>query len=490
MKLSLWTLCAHLEAAGFAAEPAITEGLPRIVSFRRCDAVSYSASLAELAPAERTPGALPGDLVLANDMDYILLRGADPAAVCNCLSETFAFYAQWESGLYALMVEGASLQELLDAANAAFHRPMFIKNDSSWTFAITRGYPPDVHPYWAKMENGVGRRTADFDTVRTVSTDPEFRNVFMEKYPSVTRSPAYGAMILHANIFLKNRRVAEIIALENGVPFNRGEPHLMHVFAELAERYIRANTEKLISASDPAAFLSALIERRTVGEGNLALIYRAVGLSPEDELCLAVIEGKNRSDTPMLSVLRDGIDTGLRRAAVFSYGQQVVCLMGLGPRRSYAQAVKQLAALIPADAFLWGMGYEFSGLRKLSVAYAQACAALEQAVRDGGGSATLYAAGCACLARALSPGAEVRRLLHPDLARLREADARENTCYAETLLEYLLCGGNYTDAAARMGLHRNSLIYRMNKIRARMRTNPDDLENRKLLLFSFLLAMP
>ena len=38
-----------------------------------------------------------------------------------------------------------------------------------------------------------------------------------------------------------------------------------------------------------------------------------------------------------------------------------------------------------------------------------------------------------------------------------------------------------------MGLHRNSLIYRMNKIRSIMHTSPDDLENRELLLFSFLI---
>lgn len=486
MKLSLWTIHAHLTAAGFAAEASIAEGLPRIASFRRSSAVTYSPSYAELAPAEM-PGTKPGDLVLRSDMDYILLRGADADAVCNCLSETFAFYAQWESGLYARMVEGASLQELLDAANAAFSRPMFIKNDSSWTFAITHGYSADVHPYWAKMENSVGKHTADFDTVRAVSTDPEFQNVFLEKYPSVTRSPAYGAMILHANIFLDNRRVAEIIALENGVPFNRGEPHLMHVFAELVEKYVRANTEKLISVSDPATFLGALIEHRAAEERNLPVIYRSLGLSPSDELCLAVIEGKNRSDTPMLAVLRDGIQAQLKRGAAFSYRQQVVCLLPLGPQRSCAQAAKQLAGLVPGDAFIWGMGYEFTGLESLPAHYAQACAALEQAAREGRASATMYEVACACLARVLSSGAETRQLLHPDLVRLREADARENSSYTETLFEYLLCGGNYTDTAARMGLHRNSLIYRMNKIRALMRTNPDDLENRKLLLFSFLL---
>ena len=484
MKLSLWTLHAHLQAAGFQTEPSIAEGLPRITSFRRTDSVSYSPSCAELAPAEY-PGARPGDLTLANDMDYILLRGADAVAVCNCLSDVFSFYAQWESAMYARMVEGAGLQELLDAANAAFHRPMFIKNDSSWIFAITHGYPADVHPYWERMEKGAGSRTADYDTVRTVSTDEEFRNVFLQRYPSVTRSPAYGAMILHANVFLEKRRAAEIIALENGVPFNRGEAHLMHVFAEMVERYFRGNAEKLISASDPAAFLGALIEGGREEQKNLPVIYRALGLAPEEELCLAVIEGKNRSDTPMLSVLRDRAGAQLKRGTAFSYRQQVVVLLPAGG--GCAGAVKLLRPLIPADAFVWGMAYEFSGLEELDRHYALACAALEHAAREGRSGATMYEAGCAALVRSLNVGAETRRLLHPDLRRLRAADEAEKTSYFETLFEYLLNGGNYTDTAARMRLHRNSLIYRMNKIRALMHTNPDDPENRKLLLFSYLL---
>ena len=38
-----------------------------------------------------------------------------------------------------------------------------------------------------------------------------------------------------------------------------------------------------------------------------------------------------------------------------------------------------------------------------------------------------------------------------------------------------------------MGLHRNSLIYRMNKIRSIIHTNLDDMENRELLIFSYML---
>lgn len=486
MRLSMWTICEWLEKKGLDVSPSISEGLPRITSFRYSKADSYSARFVEIVPPENVSGAEADDVVLANDMDYILVHKADAIQVGNHLSEAFEFYTQWENLLFTRMIEGASLQEMLDAANAVFSRPMFIKNDSSWIFAITRGYPADVHPYWAKMESSIGKYTADFDTVRTVSTDPVFRNIFMEKYPTVNRSPAYGAMILHANIFLDDRRVAEIIALENGVPFGHGEVHLMHIFAELVEKYIRSNADILISVSDPAIFLGALIEKRTMDESNLPLIYQSLYLLPESELCVAVIEGKNRSDTPMLGVLRDELTGQLKDAVVFSYKNQVVCLLALR-NRSYEAAIRQMRALVPQDAFIWGASYEFVGLKELAIYYEQACAALDKAEQQGKTHATLYAVACECISQQLLESEKLLHLIHPDVLRLKKADEQENAQYSLTLFQFLLCGGNYTDTATRMGLHRNSLIYRMNKIRSIIHTNLDDMENRELLIFSYML---
>ena len=79
--------------------------------------------------------------------------------------------------------------------------------------------------------------------------------------------------------------------------------------------------------------------------------------------------------------------------------------------------------------------------------------------------------------------------IHPDILKLSEHDRENSTNYVQTLLEYLLCGGNYTDTANRMGLHRNSLIYRISKIEEKISSSLDDYENKKLLLTGLLLMV-
>lgn len=76
--------------------------------------------------------------------------------------------------------------------------------------------------------------------------------------------------------------------------------------------------------------------------------------------------------------------------------------------------------------------------------------------------------------------------IHPDIRRLREADRAGNSNYVGTLFQYLLCGGNTTDTANSLGLHRNSLIYRINRIRDIIESDLDKALHRKLLLMSFL----
>ena len=83
---------------------------------------------------------------------------------------------------------------------------------------------------------------------------------------------------------------------------------------------------------------------------------------------------------------------------------------------------------------------------------------------------------------------ELQSLVHPDVRRLQQIDRQSESQYVKTLLEYLICGGNYTDTAQRLGLHRNSLIYRMTRIQEIIHCNLDDLHTRKVLLFSLLIS--
>lgn len=482
--LSLWTLYSWLTEHGADAEAAISEGYAQIQSFRWTEQRSYEPAVAELLCSKVTRGKRSYDHILCNDMDAVYIRGMSGEELVNQLSEAFSFYGQWERSLLDAAADGTDLQQLLDVADPAFRRPIIIKSDGSWIYALSKGYPADVHPFWAWMADDGVHQKEDFASVAAVSTDPDFQSVFSQRFPSILRSPSYGGMILHANLFGPQRRVGEIIALENGRAFNLGEIHLINRFAEIVQRCINNHYEYYLSTADPNTVLQMLIEQRGNTDINIPGFGQTLELRADEALHLAVIEGKSQTDTPMLSVLREKLGRNPRCMAVCSIEQRVVCLLRGGISEKNKAFLRQQ---LPEGLFFCGISYEFCGLDRLPLRYRQACAALEIARESGRDVTDLYQSAGALIGRCCGQIGELALYLHPDIERLRQADQRQNTQYCHTLFCYLMAGGNYTDTAAWMGLHRNSLIYRMDKIRALMHSNPDDMENRQLLLSSFLV---
>ncbi len=479
MKLSIWTFEKYLEKDGFKTEAHITDGHPYISLIRQSTRRSYSQD-AELIQAGN-------NCILACDMDSIVIYNADISKVANSLNCTLELFSEWEMNLYDNMLRGASLQELLEIANEVFERPMFIKNDSTRTFAVTKGYSGNVHPHWKKIENSMEEDLLDYDLVKTLSDDPEFKEVFHEKYPSLRWSPSYKNVVLHSNVFLKGRRVAEIVVLENKKPFNRADVHILNTFSSLVEAYVNNNPGLFQTGSDAAVFLNEFIEKGFVQNEQIRTICSTMGQSEAGRFCLLVVSGIGRYDSPALSVLREKLQSSLSRSIVISSMGYVVALMALNSDETYDSVIANLKKYIPREGFCWALSYDFLGIDNIPAHFELTKTLLDNETFKSDHYVTMYQKASELIFEMCKGAKNATEMIHPDLITLENTDMEEGTAYCRTLYWYLLCGGNFTDAAKILDLHRNTLIYRMNKIRELVRTNIDDPENRKLLLYSFLI---
>lgn len=77
-----------------------------------------------------------------------------------------------------------------------------------------------------------------------------------------------------------------------------------------------------------------------------------------------------------------------------------------------------------------------------------------------------------------------RGLLRP----LERYDREHHGDLVKTLKAYIRCGGNSTQAAAALFMHRNSIRYRLQHIRSLTNLDPDDAEERLALQIGVLVA--
>jgi len=76
-------------------------------------------------------------------------------------------------------------------------------------------------------------------------------------------------------------------------------------------------------------------------------------------------------------------------------------------------------------------------------------------------------------------------LIHPGLSRLRRYDEHHGTDFYNTLYQYLRCERNVVATARALFIHRNSMIYRLQRIQQLLELDLDDVNVRLYLLLSY-----
>lgn len=147
-----------------------------------------------------------------------------------------------------------------------------------------------------------------------------------------------------------------------------------------------------------------------------------------------------------------------------------------GLRRALAQALgdRQLSG---------GLGRLHPGLEGLSIAYEEAEQALHMSLRLFGTGALTYFGdlGIYRLLFSMNQSPDLATFYQETLGALVEHDRKSSSQLLKTLEAYFSAGGSPTEAAERLHLHRNTLLYRLKRIREITGLNLDDAETRLAL---------
>lgn len=487
MKLSLWILDDWLKRNEIVTKTQILAGDSSIEGIRIFGDPNEDPTFLVINETLLGGNENKCQINLMHMGDTIVIEGQRQEHIINLIQQAFEYYNKWEVEMLMCLIHKKHIQDLLEIAYRVFQRPMFIKSVSSWVLAITKGYEPDIHPYWTDMEESVTHRTSRFDMIKTVSLDKNFQSVFTQKYPIVIESPLYKGYVMHSNVWTDNSRTCEIVTLEDNKPLTQRDVQLMDFFTRMVEMFIKNSNPLYVSSSDYSSFFLRLLEGSTPIQENLKFIYDISRWKENDEFVVMCIESKSKHETPIVRVLQDKIQEQLSAGCAFLYENQIVCVINLTQTGTYNELIKLMKTLIPKDAFYWGSSYEFVNIEKFTQFYNQALCVLSYAISLKKSYRTMYQVAYLNITDQLRDLKVLSSSLHPDLVKLIDFDKKQSTNYLNTLFEYLFSGCNYTDAANRLGLHRNSLIYRISKIEELMSSDLNDYDNKKLLLVSMLI---
>jgi hypothetical protein len=244
----------------------------------------------------------------------------------------------------------------------------------------------------------------------------------------------------------------------------------------------------LVALEDAATVLAPeLARRRTVADTELRLRidlvdelltgrrlhgtldrFRAMGYDldrPHRVVVLAVTGRGDDGDVSFQAVRRAARDTAVGSLLVARDGRFVVLAKSVADWEAFRSAV--VAELGPGGACRAGVGGPCSRPADFARSYREADVALN--VQIGVGAREQVASfddlGSYGLLARSSDVQSLDQFIERWLGALRDHDVSKGAELVRTLSVYLECGGNYTDTARRLSIHRSSVRYRLGQIR-------------------------
>ena len=483
MKLSLYILEQWFKQHQYEISSCITKGEANLVAFR----ISHqplSVNIGRICPASIiiTDFNNHTSTAIVSGREYILVHNKTLEETLNLAYEVYEYYYSWESSLFQKITGPTSLQELLEMTHCIFNRPMSICNSRGWDYAMTNGDSPYIHPLQEEFLREPSDETA------TGADRQTFLKNLNDISPVIIYSAAHKCNVLFANIWLDGERAGAIVAYENEFPFSIADHQIMTVFQNIITIYATINKGILRSRSALSEYLIDVLDHKQSRSYTIGKILKYPNWKPSDRYIILCAGSRKATDSIFLNHLCDDLERAPFKPQTFIYDNKMVALINLKNVSKRTDLLSDIQHAIPEQTFSWGLSHEFYNISEFVRYYPQACHALSEAFQENTGGKTMRETAVDYIRRHCLEDEELQTLLHPDAMFLIEYDKKNHTLYANTLYWFLLFSCNYTDAAHKLHLHRNTLIYRINRIENLISANLSDVTEREFLLLSFMLC--
>jgi|GEM_PF-4796559 len=420
------------------------------------------------------------------------VQGLDLAACYNRLSALFARYQKWDAELEGILQNNGSLQDIFDASEPFFENPLYAWDGTYRVQAMTYNIPAD-HPLlqiYVQTNQVPQQILSQLTSIRdSLFYETSHYKSVQLYYPPNVSNLAYALRTIRSG----QQTGLVFVCYFLNTPPSIVQQELLEMLSEKLERYV---SERVPRSSHQAMlyepFVIDLIEGNLHHEHDIRERLKLIRLPYEMKYRIYYIVSPV-SNTPVINYLRHSCKQYLPYAKAILYKDAVLLLNQEGrDQRSREELepmfVKGREALQRIGA-VCGISSAFSNLSQTRNAYHQAVAAcnLGQTLSPGRTSYLyrdyyLYHVLAVC---SKSPEINLGQLYFNRLDELEEQDRLTSNDNMRLLETYLRNNRNITNTAREMFLHRNSVIYRLDRIFELLQVPAQNPDIQFRLLISF-----
>jgi hypothetical protein len=457
--------------SGFRTSTNISDGTAR------CDGIRFGPPAAASSYIAISQDG--NDILLRHSSDLIRVIEAGLDDVANAVLGFTERLSVWASDLNVLIDSDAPLQALVDRSFEHFRNPIFIIDETNMVRARTDHALGSVNDDWDYI---VQFNQMPIDRVRAIynSNHIDWFSPSRLTKPFLYGPPGMTVRAINFRIPAADRSVftGTLIIIENETPVTAGMLQYSSVLADAVVKWvIRHHGERLLYTVGDT--LSDLLNGVKTSDDILGTLEHIISPAGNMYRIACAVSRDAMRISQYLHLIEDGVPGCM----CCEQGDFLVMLLDDARKDDILRILDRLFLNIPVAI---GVSYAFSDLRHCPGFLRQAKIAVRCGTRKiselNAESVMKYIAAEASATLSSSD------LIHPAIRRLKNYDAKHGTQMYETLRVFLKNERSLTESLKKLNIHRNSLIYRLERIEKITECHFDDPDVRDWLLFSFRMV--
>lgn len=392
------------------------------------------------------------------------------AELFNITMEYLTEIEQITAGMHILvnaLFSGNGLQYLVDTAAHLFNNPIYVVDLQNKYLAISTDPVPDNTFFREESESGyISER--GIASIRENRLDSKVRKANAPYY--YVNELVQTGMLVDA-VRIQGIEVGHIMMMESEHPFREFDSDFFHRFSKLVSMELQKDSAYVRNKGVMYSyFLADLLKNPKHNITDMKKRLELLGYHLKDSFYIIAIPPAAHSTSDFqLDVILEHLKHIFPGSIYVIYEDTIVFLISKAMYHGFSEyELEQLQQYLTANHLIAGISNFFQQLEDTSRFYHQAIDAVHLGLK-------LKTTDCICyysdyyvykmLETYEKEDNEIRFLIHPGLMRLYYYDQEKGTEFMQTLQEYLIHPGQTSVVAANLHIHKNTLLYRLGKIK-------------------------
>ncbi len=392
------------------------------------------------------------------------------AALFNTALESLSELQEVTAGMHLLvnaLFSGNGLQYLTDTAARLFGNPIYVVDLQHKYLAMSAGLVPDNAFFNEESRSGYISEQG-VAAIRANRLDEKIRRSNTAYY--CFNDLAQKGMLVDA-VRIQEIEVGHIMMLESEHPFRDYDADFFHRFSNLVSMELQKDSAYARNKGVMYSyFLSDLLTNPGQDASKIRQRLRLLGYNLKETFYIVAIPPAGHSTSDLqLNVILDCLIQIFSGSIYVIYEDTIVFFISRALFQNLSEyEMSRLSDYLSANQLKAGISNFFRQLEDMPYFYQQAVDAVRLGLKLKDPSPVYYYSdyyAYKMLETAESSGINIRFLIHPGLMRLYLYDQKKGTELIDTLREYLHHPGQTSLVAKDLHIHKNTLLYRLGKIK-------------------------